>query len=88
MELPLCRAMHPKACCSVIRYLLPRPALTPSYYLATQLAALVKLHATGKCAFDLTVSGGRLQHIAFGSRACMERACHYHSFIGKTVCGQ
>eukprot|EP00978_Attheya_sp_CCMP212_P030266 scaffold110648_cov62-Attheya_sp.AAC.1 len=55
MELPLCQAMHPNACCSVIRYLLPRPALTPSYYLATQLAALVKLHATGECAFDLTV---------------------------------
>eukprot|EP00978_Attheya_sp_CCMP212_P001437 scaffold3002_cov64-Attheya_sp.AAC.10 len=82
MELPLCRAMDPNACCSVIRYLLlPRPALTPSYYLATQLTALVQLHVTSECDFDLTLSGARLQPIAFGSRTCMERECHYNCFV-------
>ena len=41
--------------------------------------------ARGQSKFDLTLSGLRLLPCSFGSRKCMEREKHYHSYYGEAM---
>ena len=52
------------------------------------VAATKTLLSGGKCLFDLTKSGARLQPISFGSRACTGLERRYHSFVGEAACGR
>ncbi len=51
------------------------------------LAALKVLEETGVCEFDLSMTGARLQPLAFGSRACTPMESHFHSFVGEVASG-
>ena len=64
-------------------WILMQPADDP-----TSIAATKTLLSGGKCLFDLTKSGARLQPISFGSRACTGLERRYHSFVGEAACGR
>ena len=42
----------------------------------------------GECLFDLSLTGPRLQPIAFGSRACTDMERKLHSFVSEVACGR
>ena len=42
----------------------------------------------GICNFDLSLTGARLQPIAYGSRACTSTESHFHSFVGEVSSGR
>ena len=52
------------------------------------LLELHHLSKTGECRFDLTMKGARLSPVAFDSRSNKTFEVHYHSFVGKIVCGR
>ena len=52
------------------------------------IAASMTLSSGGKCLFELSKNGARLQPIAFGSRACTGLERKFHSFVGEAACGR
>ena len=55
---------------------------------AASTSALQLLNKTGECTFDLSMSGARLQPLAFGSRACSTMESKFHFFTGEAAAGR
>ena len=64
-------------------WILMQPSCNKEYIQAMQL-----LKTTGKCNFDLTQNGARLQPIEFGSRICTAMENKLHTFVRESAAGR